>query len=249
MIQKNVIAYGRYQLADYLVHKALVPTLLIALLAGVPAYVAIHAGAENQILTPNGPQFATALFNGTITLFLPLALFLAVAGTISGDRAKGYFRFLFSKPVNVVNFYLQQFAISGVAYVVLYALIVWIFGLFTVHQSVHRAIENALLTYFLMGSVGLLLGALTRSDGVLLGGVWALALVLQPLAILPSNPLPGWAVVLAKLLPPVQKLDAVRTQIYTMQPVDTHALWIVLAYGAVMFAAGLIVLRRAPLSR
>lgn len=248
-MQKNLMAYGRFQLVDYLLHKALLPTLLIALMAGVPLYVAIHADAQNQFLTPNGPQFAAALFNGTITLFLPLGLFLAVAGTISGDRVKGYYRFLFSKPVNVVSYYVQQFVLSGVAYVVLYALIVWIFGLFTVHQSVHRAVENALLTYFVMGSVGVLLGALTRSDGVLLGGVWALALLLQPLAILPSNPLPYWATVLAKALPPVQKLDAIRTQIYTRQPVDTHSLWIVLAYGAVMFAAGLIVLRRAPLSR
>ena len=248
-MQKNLMAYGRFQLVDYLLHKALLPTLLIALMAGVPLYVAIHADAQNQFLTPNGPQFAAALFNGTITLFLPLGLFLAVAGTISGDRVKGYYRFLFSKPVNVVSYYVQQFVLSGVAYVVLYALIVWIFGLFTVHQSVHRAVENALLTYFVMGSVGVLLGALTRSDGVLLGAVWALALLLQPLAILPSNPLPYWATVLAKALPPVQKLDAIRTQIYTMQPVDTHGLWIVLAYGAVMFAAGLIVLRRAPLSR
>ena len=249
MTQKNLMAYGWYQLVDYLLHKALLPTLLIALMAGVPVYVAIHAGSQNQILTPYGPQFVTALFTGTITLFLPLGLFFAVAGTISGDRVKGYYRFLFSKPVNVVYYYVQQFVLSGVAYVVLYALIVWIFGLFTVHQSVHRAVENALLTYFVMGSVGVLLGALTRSDGVLLGGVWALALLLQPLAILPSNPLPDWAIVLAKLLPPVEKLDSIRTQIYTMQPVDTHSLWIVLAYGAVMFAAGLIVLRRAPLSR
>ena len=248
-MQKNLMAYGRYQLTDYLIHKALLPTVLIALMAGVPLYVAIHADAQNQFLTPNGPQFAAALFNGTITLFLPLGLFLAVAGTISGDRVKGYYRFLFSKPVNVVSYYVQQFVLSGVAYVVLYALIVWIFGLFTVHQSVHRAVENALLTYFVMGSLGMLLGALTRSDGVLLGGVWALALLLQPLAILPSNPLPYWATVLAKLLPPVEKLDSIRTQIYTMQPVDTHSLWIVLAYGALMFAAGLIVLRRAPLSR
>ena len=248
-MQKNLMAYGRYQLTDYLLQKAWLPTLLIALMAGVPIYVAVHAGAQNQFLTPNGPQLAAALFNGTITLFLPLGLFFAVAGTISGDRAKGYYRFLFSKPINVVYYYVQQFALSGVAYVVVYALIVWIFGLFTVHQSVHRAVENALLTYFLMGSVGLFLGALTRSDGVLLGGVWALALLLQPLAILPSNPLPSWAVVLAKLLPPVQKLDVIRTQIYTMQPVDTHNLWIILAYGAVMLAAGLIVLRRAPLSR
>ena len=248
-MQKNLMAYGRYQLTDYLLHKASLPTILIALMAGFPVYFAIHAGAQNPFLTPNGPQFATALFTGSVSLFLPLGLFFAVAGTISGDRVKGYYRFLFSKPVNVVHFYVQQFLLSGVVYVVLYAIIVWIFGLFTVHQSVDRAVENALLTYFLMGSVGLLLGALTRSDAVLLGGVWALALLLQSLTTLPSSPLPDWAIVLAKLLPPVQKLDVIRTQIYTMQPVDTHSLWIVLAYGAVMFAAGLIVLRRAPLSR
>ena len=142
-MQKNLMAYGRYQLTDYLLHRASLPTIFIALLAGLPVYFAIHTSAESPFLAFNGPELATAMFNGSVSLFLPLGLFFAVAGTISGDRAKGYYRFLFSKPVNVVHFYVQQFALSGVVYVLLYAIIVWIFGLFTVHQSVYRAVVRS----------------------------------------------------------------------------------------------------------
>ncbi len=248
MTRGRMNAYSWYQIADQLIQKAAVPVILISLITFVPLYVTLH-NPSNPFLTSTGPQLASVLYDSTVSLFLPLGLWFAVVAMISNDRARGHFRFLFSKPVNVVRFYLQKFLLSGVLYVALYAGIVAAFGHYTVHQSIHRAVENAVLTYFLMGSVGFFLSAVTRIDGALLTGVWVLALALQPMAALPASPLPQWVMLLAKILPPAQTLSEVRTQIYTMQPVDTHSLWIVLAYGAVMFAAGLIVLRRAPLSR
>ena len=53
-------------------------------------------------------------------------------------------------------------------YVAVFGLIVGGFGAYTIHFSVHRSMEAALLTFVLIGGLGLLLGSLTRFDSAAL---------------------------------------------------------------------------------
>ena len=112
---------------------------------------------------------------------------------------------------------------------------------------------SAALTFVLVGGLGLLYGAITRLDGMLLILTYVLALILQQIMAapngLPDGGLPRWVAAIAKSLPPALKLDHVRDQLYAAQPLDMAQFWFVVAYGGVAWLLGMILLRRLPLSR
>ncbi len=54
------------------------------------------------VLRYQGESTQRAIYRGMVTFFLAVGAFMAVSNVISADRLKGHFRFLFSKPVNVV---------------------------------------------------------------------------------------------------------------------------------------------------
>ena len=154
-----------------------------------------------------GINLAKQMFAQSITLYLPLGAFVGAIGVISADRQQGYFRFLFSKPVNVLAYYAQTYVAARDRVRATFGLIVWGFGAYTVHFSVHRSMEAAALTFVLIGGLGLLLGALTRYDGARLIAIYVLALMLQQLIAAPNGlkngGLPDWLATFAKGLPPV----------------------------------------------
>ena len=66
--------------------------------------------------SPQGIDCAKQMFSQSITLYLPLGAFVGAVGVISADRQHGYFRFLFSKPVNVLAYYAQAYLLHAVVY-------------------------------------------------------------------------------------------------------------------------------------
>jgi ABC-type multidrug transport system permease subunit len=193
------------------------------------------------------------LFEQSLTLYLPLGAFVGAVGVISGDRQQGYFRFLFSKPVSVPAYYVQAYLVNAIAFVAVFGVIVWAFGAYTIHFSVHRSMEAALLTFVLIGGIGFLFGAVTRFDGVALIAVYVAALILQQLmasrAGVANGGLPAWLAFIGRILPPVTALDALRMQLYAGAALDTAQLWHVLGYGGGAAIAGFVLLRRLPLAR
>jgi hypothetical protein len=128
--------------------------------------------------------------------------------------------------------------------------IVWGYSAYTVHFSVHRAMEAAALTFVLIGGLGLLLGAVTRFDAAALIVAYIVALILQQLAAAPQGGgLPAWLVNVGRALPPVLQLDALRDHLYAAQPLDMTQLWHVLGYGGGAALIGFLLLRRLPLAR
>jgi ABC-type multidrug transport system permease subunit len=248
-----LVRYAQYQLRDALLQRLLLPLVIVSLFAALPAYLMTRNTPPGFMQGAQGINLAKQMFAQSITLFLPMGAFLCAVGVLSTDRQHGYFRFLFSKPVNVSAFYAQAYAVAGVAFVLMFGLITWGFGIMTVHFSVHRAMEAAALTYVLIGGIGLLLGVITRFDGMVLILVYALALLLQQLLTarngLPDGGLPGWLAVIAKGLPPVHALDELRDQLYAAQPLDIGQLWHVLGYGGGAAILAFVLMRRLPLAR
>ena len=245
----RLMAYLRYQLGDYLLQRASLPLILVLFVGGIPLYSMLHNDA-GFLTSPQGPRIVHQLYTSTVALFLPLGAFLGGAGMVSSDRHQGYVRFYFSKPVNVVAFYAQTYLLNGVCFVLLFGLLTWGFGRVAVPQSVSGAMAAAALTFVLVGGIGLLLSTLTRFDGGLLVLLYVVAMTLQQVAAMPGPPqLPGWALFLARILPPVYTLDLLRNQLYANQPLAPGQLWHVLAYGMAAFFLGLVALRRLPLSR
>jgi hypothetical protein len=245
----RLIGYLPFKLGDYLLQRAAVPLVLVLLVAGFPLYGTLH-GNPGFFATPPGPVLAKQLFTNVVALFLPLGAFLGGAGIISADRHLGHVRFLFSKPVNVVAYYVQTYVLHGIVFVALFGIITWGYGAVTVHQPVVGAMGAAGLTFVLVGGLGFLLGTLTRFDGLLVALAYIGSMTLQQVVALPGLPqLPAWAVQIARVLPPAYKLDQLRDQLYAAQALDTARLWHVLGYGLGAFVLGLVALRKLPLSR
>jgi ABC-type multidrug transport system permease subunit len=234
-------------------HRLALPLVLMAFTAALPTYLMTKNTPPGWMQSPQGINLAKQMFTQSITLFLPLGAFVAAVGVISADRQQGYFRFLFSKPVNVLAYYAQTYILHAIVFVLTFGVIVWAFGAYTVHFSVHRSMEAAVLTFVLIGGMGLLLGALTRYDAAGLIAFYVLALMLQQLMAAPNGlkdgGLPAWLVATAKALPPVAKLDHLRDHLYAGTAIDLPELWHVLGYGGGAALLGFILLRRLPLAR
>jgi hypothetical protein len=249
MSSGRLLAYLPFKLGDYLLQRAAVPVVMVLLVAGFPLYGTLHAN-PGFFATPQGPVLASQLFTSVVALFLPLGAFLGGAGIISTDRHLGHVRFLFSKPVNVVAYYVQTYVLHGVVFVVLFGIITWGYGAVTVRQPVIAAMAAAGLTFVLVGGLGFLLGTLTRFDGLFVALAYVGSMTLQQVVAMPGLPqLPAWAVQIARVLPPAYKLDQLRDQLYAAQALDTARLWHVLGYGLGAFLLGLVALRKLPLSR
>lgn len=249
----RLLRYSRYQAPDFLLQRLTLPLVLLAFAAGLPTWLMTKDAPAGFMQSPQGINLAKQMFSQSITLYLPLGAFVGAVGLISADRQKGYFRFLFSKPVNVLAFYAQAFLLHAIVYVAVFGLIVWGYGSYTIHFPVVRAMEAAALTFVLVGGVGLLLGALTRFDGALLIAVYVLALVLQLGTAtpngLPNGGMPDWLAFIGKGLPPVAKLDALRNHLYAGDALDMAQLWHLLGYGGGAAVLGFLLLRRLPLAR
>ncbi len=252
MSRGRLSGYLRYHVTDYLMQRASLPTLLIVVLTGLTLYSTMRSARPDFWTSKPGIDSARLMYLQLVALFLPLGAFLGSVQTMSVDRHLGHFRFFFSKPVNAVAYYAQQFAVNGVLFVALFGLITWCYGALTVHQSVRAGVEAAALTWILIGGVGFLLGALTRFDGALLALIYLVAMVTQQVAAAAGaagDKLPIWAIVLAKALPPVFRMDQVRNQLYAHAIVEASNVWYVVGYGGGAFLLGLILLRKLPLSR
>jgi len=248
----RLTGYLRYHVSDYLLQRASLPTLLVVVLTGLTLYSVQRDAPANLWTTKDGMNSARMMYQQLVALFLPLGAFLGAVQMMSVDRHLGHFRFLFSKPVSVVAYYAQQFVVHGVLFVALFGLITWAFGALTTHHSVRAAVEAAALTWVLIGGVGFFLGVGTRFDGALLALVYLVANITQQIAAAAGSAgesLPVWARLLAKGLPPVFKMDQLRSQLYAHAALDATNVWHVVGYGAGAFLIGLFLLRKLPLSR
>lgn len=252
-MNSSLMRYARYQVPDFILHRLSLPLILIVFAAGLPTYLMMTHAPPGWIQSPQGISQVKQLFEQAIGLYLPLGAFVGAVGVISGDRQQGYFRFLFSKPVNVPAYYAQAYLLNAIVYVAVFGVIVWAYGAYTIHFSIHRSMEAAVLTFVLIGGIGLLLGAVTRFDGVALIAVYVAALILQQLTAarpgVPNGGLPAWLAFIGRILPPATALDALRMHLYAGEALDAAQLWHVLGYGGGAAIAGFILLRRLPLAR
>jgi hypothetical protein len=253
-VNAKLLRYARFQASEFVVHRLALPLILVAFAAGLPTYLMMKSASAGWLQTPQGINAVRQVFAQSVTLFLPLGAFVGAVGIVSADRQQGYFRFQFSKPVNVLGYYAQTYLLHALVYIAVFGVIVAAYGAYTIHFSVHRAMEAAALTFVLIGGLGLLFGALTRFDSAALIVVYLLALILQQLSAPPGGApkppgLPEWLVVVGKLLPPVVKLDQLRDQLYAGTALDMAQFWHVVGYGGGAALIGFVLLRRLPLAR
>lgn len=186
-------------------------------------------------------QFASLVEKGAF-----VATLIASHGIVARDRERGYQRFLFAKPVNVVRYYLQAFLVNGAGLLAATVLLLLATMLVFLRPDVPvlAVLGYVSVEYVMLGGIVMLISTFARYDfavGALLTG---LAL---PVGYFAHRAHPRlWAVLLAPLLPPVGALDRIGEAMASTRPSSGLEAEVAraLAYGVGCLAVALWMLRR-----
>lgn len=237
-------AYAAWQARDFALERG-APMLVVSALILLPLVVMMRAMRSQG---PEGAEFAgTAL--SALAQSMPLLAFvlilIAVNGIASNDRTRGYYRFLFAKPVSLVRYYVQSFLVSGAGLLVVASILLVTFWM-TAYPIFPAGAFLFLALYFVgLGGIGFLLSTVFRSDWIFLSGLWMLSTLLR--GIFPAGE--SWyGRVFHVVFPPTHVVGDLAGALMHGVPVELgQVLWLG-GYGAAAFILGLIVLRRRSLA-
>jgi hypothetical protein len=177
--------------------------------------------------------------------FSLICVLIGINGVVSSDRVKGYYRFLFAKPVSIPRYYAQAYVVNGVG-LVLTALgllgAIYVLG-YPVFPA--RVLLMVVLVYLSLGGLGFFYSTLARFDWVLMGATWGLAQVLR--AVYPAQESRAGRV-LDVVLPPFHQMRDAGLQLARGEPAESRTLLWLLAWGISGLVLGLLILRRRPLA-
>ncbi|MGH7753218.1 MAG: hypothetical protein ACREN5_10400 [Gemmatimonadales bacterium] len=215
----------------HLVDLARARGLAMAIMGGLFAWIAA-LNIPPQLPDVPASMALTALLRQML-LFFSL---IATGNLIYADRHQGYFRLIFSKPVNPVGYYLQAFFLAAVV-VAAGLLITWgAFALLERPVAPRLPVWWAAAVFLYLGSVTYLFSFFTRLDW--LAG-WMLFGLSAPLRMVYARDESVAGAVLHYLLPPTHLLDAA-----TRSTGD----WIWLfGYPTLAFVGSLLLVRLRPL--
>lgn len=244
----RAIAHTRYVLQDYVLLRASLPLVIVSFVAWIIARQFTHSTRPVQWDDPRFLQVIHSTYGSLAAVLMYFTAFLAVVAVMTVDRTTGYYRFFFSKPVNVVAYYLHTFCVHGAAFCLLLVLFALAWGTAMPHESLLRASYTGLMALALIGGLGFGFGALTNTDAALTPLAFIFAVTAQNTTVATTNP-PLWLAGAAKILPPVDDFEKTRLLLAGAEPWLGAPLWHVLAYGAGGWALGLLFLRLRPLAR
>jgi hypothetical protein len=173
-----------------------------------------------------------------------VAVLVALNGIVSADRKAGYYRFLFSKPVNPVLFYGQLFLVYMVGVIVAMLVLSSLLHKLVPAFSIPNFLLYTALVYIAMGGIGFFLSVTTRYDWLSLAAVWLGARVLRGLYGAGDD----WRSKLVQLLPPVHRLDDVANSLIGTGSAHVADVMWLFGYGALFFGLGLAALRWGQLA-
>lgn len=238
--------YAPIQFMDYAIERGAV-TLLLGAVIGLAMVLPIAKGLAESSVDPEQVRVVIQqFFLSTLGLFCWFATITAVNGIVSNDRAKGTFRFLFSKPIGAIRYYAQAWLLHGIGVVLVISLLVGLFSVTVQPFFPPRLLIYVSVYYVLLGGIGFLFSAITRRDAVAVVLFWLLSLAVR--ARIAGETGFGWQV-LNVLVPPSHKTTPMMGAILTGQPLDGGAVWWAIGYGLTCFAAGLVVLRFRPMAQ
>jgi hypothetical protein len=234
--------YSLWQFRDFVIDRG-IAILIIGLLWGYVLIAPLRAGMGPRLmLNPSSTVWPLVIM--VSSSIVALSVLIALNGIVSNDRKMGYYRFLFSKPVNAVLYYAQLFLVHMVGVVVAMLVLSAVLHTIVPAFSIANFLLYAVLIYVAMGGIGFFLSVATRYDWLTLAAVWLGSHVLRDA----YGAKPGLPGKLVQLLPPVHKLtDVAQGMISYRSASASDVIWL-LGYGAVFFALGLLLLRQGSLA-
>ena len=218
----------------------------------VVAFAVLFAFFATRLPGPLSATFAKDFLTRTIGQTDWLIVLIATTGMVSWDRTSGYYRTLFSHPVDPGLYYLQRWVVAGLAA----ALVIPLVGLGLLVVSGSFPWSGSLLVRFLIKY--LLLGGLTFALSTVVRADWAIAFTVSMLQSIlyglekAGAPLSAFTKWLAHVLPPFH-LGSTATMSPAALGVPTSAyptgaeLLHALSYGVGILGVAMAVLRFRPL--
>ena len=236
---QNLRRYAFWQLRDFARDRA-IALLIISIAIGFTIIGPIRA--------VNGGEFdhdrAMTVLQLVLTQIVYITAFVALNGIVSNDRKLGYYRFLFSKPVSIPAYYVQQFVVYLVGFLLVWLLLLGIFGIFAAPVSPFGPLAYCALVFLSFGGIAFLISSLFRYDWPILAAVFLASAIFQQMWMSQE----GWRRMVLSVLPPLYKLSPALDDILKRGTVDTNAVLWLLGYSALCFAGGLYVLRNKSLA-
>lgn len=224
------------------------PIVFITLVAWAIIRSTLHSAGPKQWADPRFIAGVHSTYGSFAALLFYFSAFLAVIAVMTIDRTTGYYRFFFSKPVNVVSYYVHTFAVHGAALCGLLVIFALAWSTWLPHESLHRGAMVGMIGFALIGGIGFGFGAITNADAALTPLSYIFAVSAQTTLIGYTSP-PKWLEIFAKVMPPATDFEKLRAQLNAAQSIAANPLWHVLAYGAGGWILGLIFLRRRQIAR
>lgn len=233
--------YSLWQVRDFAIDRG-VAILLIGFLWGYAFILPLRSTMALQMSNQASPVWTFTV--QIASAIVSVAVLIAVNGIVSIDRKTGYYRFLFSKPVNPILYYAQVFFVYMAGVVASMFVLSRILQTILPSFSIGNYLLYTALIYVAMGGIGFFLSVATRYDWLSLAVVWLGARILRT-TFGGGN---DWRSKAVQLLPPVHKLDEVANSLIGTGTANaSDVLWL-LGYGALFFALGLLLLRKGSLA-
>jgi hypothetical protein len=234
--------YSLWQFRDFALDRG-IAILIIGFLWGYTLVEPLRRAMGSSFsMGPSSP--AWPLLITVASSIVSVSVLIAVNGIVSTDRKTGYYRFLFSKPVSAVAYYSQQFLVYVVGVLVSMLILSGVLHTVAPDFSVVNYLLYTALIFVAMGGIGFFISVATRFDWLTLAAVWLGSRVLREF----YGAKPGLRGTLVQLLPPVHKLNDVANGLITNGSAPTTDVIWLLAYGALFFVLGLVLLRQGSLA-
>jgi hypothetical protein len=240
----RLMAYVPWMLRDYLTNQG-PATLIVVLLIGYMSLMPVLDGPLNVPLGDVPPEMANRILLAILPAFAFLGPFFATNGIIANDRKFSYYRFLFSKPLSPISYYVTTFLVYGIGVFVVSFVLMGIWALAVRPMFPGTIVIVVAIMYIAFGGIGFLLSAAWRFDWLSLVTVLLVASVAweqwgdaQGILRLPLY-----------LLPQVHRASDIYAMVVARPGAPTPwsgILWLG-GYGFVCFLLGMVVIRKRPL--
>jgi hypothetical protein len=234
--------YSLWQFRDFVMERG-IGIVIIGFLLGYTVLEPLRRGMGVAFAAgPASPVWPLVI--SVTSSVVSLSVLIALNGMVSTDRKRGYYRFLFSKPVSPVVYYAQLFFVYMAGVLIAMLILSGILHAVVPTFNIFNFLLYAAIIYIAMGGIGFFVSVATRFDWLTLAAVWLGSRILRDI----FGSRPGWSSKAVEVLPPVHKLTAVSHSLITTGSADTSDILWLLGYGALFFALGLLLLRRGSLA-
>ncbi len=240
----SLLGYVPWLLRDWARTRLAVPAGIGVGFGGMMLYLMVRANGEAP------PAAMVQQMVKQVFGLVVLASGFFTASQLHGeDREKHHHRFLFSKPVNPLAFYLLAAGVHALAFAALAALMGLGWSAVVPLPSLRGLVLATLLASAFLGSLSFLMGTLVARESPLVLLVYVASSVVHAVVKQAGEVLPAWVVRVEPALPPTHRLSTVADALLLHQPVAAADVRVVLLWALGLWIAGALLLRRLPLAR